>query len=220
MTNERINITAGFSISDVTKALEYGEVEVVVSNSAVDRHGESIVMEGIDLSQIKRNPVLLWGHDYSGLPIGGITKLWKSTGNLMARIKFATGIYDFADTVYKMVQNGFVNAVSIGGIVKKWNTDMTVIEKMEMVELSVVPVGAHPDALITAKSFGVEPETYIKQYEAFVEGAVEERMKGLGQEKTSKYIETLEDILKTLKGTSEPKEPKEVGRTTYKVIVK
>lgn len=137
---------------DVNKALNYGQVEVIVSNSAIDRHGESIRMEGIDTKQVMKNPVLLWGHDYESIPIGRIIKLWKSQGNLMARIELDYDIDEFADKVYKKIIRGSINAVSIGGIVKQWNEDYTVIEKMEMIELSLVTIGAHQDALVTSKS--------------------------------------------------------------------
>jgi HK97 family phage prohead protease len=167
MKENNQRVTSEFTIQKGVK-LEYGEVEVVVSNSGTDRHGESIIMEGIDTKQISKNPVVLWGHDYSSLPIGKITKLWKSNGNLMARIKLANELYDFADKVYKMIKEGIINAVSIGGIVKEWNDDYTIIKKMEMVELSVVPVGAHPDALVTAKSLGIEENEMKQSYKEFL----------------------------------------------------
>ncbi len=47
----------GFDGELVNKALEYGEIEVLVSNSGLDRHGERIILEGITISEIKKNPV-------------------------------------------------------------------------------------------------------------------------------------------------------------------
>lgn len=160
---EKIKLFSQFKVSGVSdqeqkvnkelvqKGLEFGEVEVVVSNDAIDRHGESISVRGIDTNEVMKNPVLLWGHDYSSVPIGKIKKLWKRAGNLMARVAFDYDIDEFANKIYQKVLRGSINAVSIGGIVDKWSEDFTVIEKMEMVELSFVPVGAHRDALVTAK---------------------------------------------------------------------
>lgn len=214
--DERIDLTVGFSISaipedlgentelgkmlveksgtEIQKSLEYGEIEVVVSNSGTDRHGESIRMEGIDTKQVLRNPVVLWAHQYSGLPIGKITKLWKSKGNLNARIKLDHDIYEFANTVYQMVLRGTINAVSIGGIVKEWNSDYTVVEKMEMIELSVVPVGAHPDALVTAKSLGMPAEKLAQQFEQFVKAVLVDKFNDMPQDNIKLNI----DVLKTL----------------------
>ena len=135
------------------KALQFGEVEIIISNSGVDRHGESITMEGIDTKQVMRNRVVLWGHQYGELPIGQILRIWRSKGNLMARVKLDYDIDDFADKIYKKIIRGSISAVSIGGIVKEWDQeDPTIISKLEMIEVSFVSVGAHPDALVTAKS--------------------------------------------------------------------
>lgn len=190
---------------EVKKGLEYGEVEVVVSNSGIDRYGDSINVNGIDLTQIRRNPVVLWAHQYSGLPIGQITKLWKSGGNLMARIKLDYDLYDFADTVYKMILRGTIRAVSIGGLVLEFglkedgSTDWFNIEKLEMVELSVVPVGAHPDALVTSKSLGMTPEKLKSQFESFVRASLVDKMKDISENELDTHINSLETILAALK---------------------
>lgn len=192
-TGERVELSLGID-GVSTKALEYGEVEVIVSNSGTDRHGERILAEGIDLSQIKRNPVLLWGHDYMGLPIGQIKRIWKSAGNVMAKIKLDYDIYDFADKVYKMIQRGTINAVSIGGIIKEMGDDGLTIKKLEMVELSVVPVGAHPDALVTAKALGVNKDEVEKSYQQFLQ-------KSLSDKFTSVEPDEIENIIKAMKTT-------------------
>lgn len=195
--DKRIDITTSIELTKAKK-LDHGEVEVIVSNSGIDRHGESITMEGIDLKQVKKNPVVLWAHDYGGLPIAKIVKLWKSGGNLMARLKFATERYDFADTVYRMVVDGFISAVSIGGIIKAFaeekdgKTDYSVIAELEMVELSVVPVGAHPDALVTGKSFDMKKKDIKKQYEDFLYRSMVDKM---GKNKDN----TLDEQIKALK---------------------
>jgi HK97 family phage prohead protease len=197
--SNKINYTA--SIDLVEKGLDYGEVEVLVSNSAIDRHGESIKVEGIKTNEVMKNPVVLWGHDYMSLPIGKIIKLWKTEGNLMARIKFDYDIYEFARTVYEMVKRGTVNAVSIGGLVKKWNADYTVVEEMEMLELSVVPVGAHPQALVMRRS--LQDESVAKQYNEFLLGNI---MKSIPDSERQNTIKVLESLITILKEPSEVKE--------------
>jgi len=188
----------------VEKALNYGEVEVVVSNSAIDRYGDSITMEGIDLTQVRRNPVVLWAHQYSGLPIGRILKLWRANGNLMAKIALDYDIYDFADTVYKMILRGTINAVSIGGLVLEFgknedgSTDWFTIAKLEMVELSVVPVGAHPDALVTSKSLGMKPDQLRKQFEQFVEKSMLDKIKLMPEDEIKQHIASLKTLTSAL----------------------
>lgn len=204
--SNKINYTA--SIDLVEKGLDYGEVEVLVSNSAIDRHGESIKVEGIKTNEVMKNPVVLWGHDYASLPIGQILKIWKSGGNLMARIRFDYDIYEFARTVYEMVKRGTINAVSIGGMVKQWNADYTVVEEMEMLELSVVPVGAHPQALVMRRS--LEDEEVAKQYNEFI---LKNIMKGMPNSERQNTIQVLKNLISALE------EPTEV-KAQEKIIVR
>ena len=189
------------------QTLEYGEVIVVVSNSGTDRYGDSIIAEGIELTQIRRNPVVLWAHQYSSLPIGQIKELWLEDGNLMAKIKLEYDVYDFADTVYKMILRGTIRAVSIGGLIIEFGetedgkTDYYKIEKLEMVELSVVPVGAHPDALVTSKSIGIDRNAIEKQFNDFVRKSMVDKFKNVSENEVDDHVKSLEAILAALKET-------------------
>lgn len=193
------------------KALQYGEFETVVSNSNEDRYYEKILVEGIDLKQIKRNPTVLWGHDYSGLPIGKITKIWVDNGNLMARIKLSVEKYDFAKQVYDLILDGVINAVSLGGQVKKWSDDYTTIEQLELYEVSVVPVGAHRDALITEKSIGKEKAAALrKSFADFEHDAAIDKIKLMPQDEIKSHITSLKALTSALEsayaGTAETEE--------------
>ena len=241
MDEDRIDITTSFKLVAVSddlpektskmiakdldvkkkRALKLGEFDAIVSNSGIDRHGESIIMEGIDTKQVKRNPVVLWSHKYSELPIGKIVRLWKSQGNLMARIQMATDIYPFAQKIYEMVLKGFINAVSIGGIVKEWDQledgsrDWSKILRMEMIELSIVPVGAHPDALVTSKSFEKQEKEFIQKSTVNlilkVAGAVDKLAKEMSEsfESLNEKLKAFNKGNKKFKLSTNPTEPKE-----------
>lgn len=184
------------------KKLAYGEFETVVSNSNEDRYYEKILVEGIDLKQIKKNPTVLWGHDYRGLPIGKITKIWIDGGNLMARIKLSVEKYDFAKQIYDLILDGAINAVSLGGQVKQWNDDYTVIEKLELFEVSVVPVGAHRDALITAKTVGKEKAAELRRsFKSFEKEATLDKLKLMPNDEIKSYIESLKALTSALERT-------------------
>lgn len=181
------------------KALAYGEFETVVSNSGEDRYYEKILVEGIDLKQIKRNPTVLWGHDYSGLPIGKIVKIWTDNGNLMARIKLSVEKYEFAKQVYDLILDGAINAVSLGGQVKKWNDDYSVIEQLELYEVSVVPVGAHRDALITERSIGKDKAAALrKSFADFETEAAVDKIKLMPQDEIKSHIASLKSLTSAL----------------------
>lgn len=177
--NERIDLTSNIKLAGV-KDMPYGEVEVIVSSSALDRHGETIQVQGINTKEFMQNPTVLWAHNYEDLAIGKVTRLWKSSGKLMARIKFATEIVPFAKTVYDLIREGYLNAVSIGGLVREYAqdkgvTDYSNIAKLDMVELSVVPVGANPEALVTSKAL----EAGIDLGETYSEFVSKAQSKGL-----------------------------------------
>lgn len=194
--------TVKYAVEKATgKKLKEGEFETVVSNSNEDRYFEKILVEGIDLKQIKKNPVVLWGHDYRGLPIGKITKIWVEDGNLMARIQLSIEKYDFAKQVYELILDGAINAVSLGGQVKKWSEDYSTIEQLELYEVSVVPVGAHRDALITERSMGVDKTKAAelrKSFADFEEKAMVDKMKSMPQDEIKSHIASLKTLTSAL----------------------
>lgn len=64
-----------YGLIEKAAKLKEGEVEFVVSTNAWDSHGERINVEGIDLKDFKKNPVVLWAHDGFNLPIARANKI-------------------------------------------------------------------------------------------------------------------------------------------------
>lgn len=137
-----------------TKDLGEGEIEAVVATGSIDRHGEKISIAGLNTTRYLKNPVVQWAHDYEKPPIGKATKLWVEGNQLMARVKFAVQENPFAKTIYDLIAGKFLNAVSIGFI--PLEMDGNTYTKSEMVEFSIVPVPANANALITARSLGID----------------------------------------------------------------
>jgi phage head maturation protease len=197
--------------------LAEGEVEFVVSTNAWDAHGERIDVEGIDLRDFKKNPVVLWGHDGFNLPIAKATKVWKESGKLMARAKFYLKD-DFSRKVYDYIVDGFLNAVSIGGMVQEWGEDGLTIAKMNMKEFSVVSVPANPEALATAKQLDGEQKAELRALgNAYARKMLD---KNANMSEIQKDIERLETLVTTLKEVAigEPHE-ETVGEQTNRRVV-
>lgn len=117
----------------------------------------------------------------------------------MARIKLSVEKYDFAKQVYDLILDGAINAVSLGGQVKKWNDDYSVIEQLELYEISVVPVGAHRDALITAKSVGKEKAASLrKSFADFEKQAALDKIKLMPNDEIKSYIDSLKALTSAL----------------------
>jgi len=185
--------------------LQEGEVEFVVSTNALDAHGERINVDGINLTDYKKNPVVLWGHDGFNLPIAKTTKIWKDSGKLMARAKFYLKD-QFANKVYNYIVDGYLNAVSIGGMVQEWNADGLTIDKLLMKEFSVVSIPANQEALVASKSLSGEQTAELR---ALANGYARKILDSeMGESEINKNIETLETLVATLKEVAhgEPKE--------------
>lgn len=199
-----MQIKADAIIEKATKLSE-GEIEFIVSTGALDSHGERINVDGIDIKDYKKNPVVLWGHDGFNLPIARTTKIWKEGGKLMARAKFYLKD-EFAAKVYNYIVDGFLNAVSIGGMVQEWGADGMTISKLLMKEFSVVSVPANPEALATAKSLDGEQQAELRAMANFYARKMLQREGG--QTDITKSIETLETFVATLKevASSEPQD--------------
>ena len=107
---------------------ECGTFEIIITTEAVDRAGEIVKADGLDISDYMKNPIGLWAHDYSGLPVAITDSLekvangWKAKGrfcpkevNPMAQ-QVRAG-YDFG--VNRTASIGFMDLESEGNIITK-----------------------------------------------------------------------------------------------------
>lgn len=137
-----------------------------------DRYNTIFKRDGWDFSEFRKNPVFLFHHNHDAatptLPVGRVVNIEKSDASGRAGwafdVQFASrDLYPFADLVYNMYREGFLNAVSVGFVVKQ-RTAVTdeaeqkrlglepgfaeVYERTELTELSAVPVPGNQNALI------------------------------------------------------------------------
>lgn len=204
---EKVKLALSFD-SASTKDLGEGVLEAIITTSSVDRHNESIDTKGIDTKAYMSNPVVLWGHDYEGLPIGKTIKLTKQMGTqIKARFQLAVEEFPFAATVYSMVKSGYINGVSIGGIVREWSDDYSVINKMEMVEFSIVPVQANADALITSRALekmtGKSVETIKAEFQDFNRKILLDKVADMGEDEIKDAIRVLRNLTDRLEDTAQ-----------------
>jgi len=131
-----------------------GTFEVVITSEAIDRAGEMIKLDGWELDNYLKSPVVLWGHDYSQPPVGICDSLVISEGKYIAKGRFAPT--EKGQEIRKLYDLGFLKATSVGFIVKEMQG--SVITKAELLEFSFVSVPCNPEALsvLSAKSFNVD----------------------------------------------------------------
>lgn len=214
---EKVRLTLSFDNAS-TKDLGDGTLEAVITTSSTDRYNEQIDTTGIDTSNYMNNPVVLYGHDYEGLPIGKTLKLTEMKNKIKARFQLAVEEYPFAATVYAMVKGGYINAVSIGGLVKEWSDDYRTILKMDMVEFSVCSVPANPEALITGRSLeqmtGKTMETIKSEFQEFSRSVLLDKVADMPDDEVNDAITVLRNLVARLEETAEQpsKDEKQIRR--------
>lgn len=132
------------SINELPES-ETGVFEVMITTEDTDRMGEVIQLDGWDLKNYMKNPVVLWGHDHYKMPIGICTSIERVEKGLLARGKFAPG--EEGQQVRALYDLGVVRATSVGFIEKERTGNL--ITKAELIEFSFVSVPANPMALST-----------------------------------------------------------------------
>lgn len=216
---ERVDFAMNIEEGSV-KALGDGQFQCTVTTPSIDRMGESIDTQGISTDAYMQNPVVLYGHDYSALPIGKATKLSQFKNKIVATFQLAVKEYTFAQTVADLIKGGYLNAVSIGGVVKQMSEDYITIKALEMVEFSVVPVPANGEALITSRSLaeiGKPAEQVVKEYHDFQQKAYAKTLKGLDNDDLDRHIKSLEEVTTILKSA---RTEKEASDTPTKIVIR
>lgn len=148
----------------------------VASSSVVDRDGEIINQDGWDLKNFKKNPQLLWAHNMREVrpPIGKVTKIWfEGTGK--SKVMKFKALFDMADEfakeIYRKIKDGFLSAFSVGFM--PLEREGSTYTKVELLEISVVPIPSNPQALVEMRGKGIEPMTWKELAENEEESAEE-----------------------------------------------
>ena len=84
----------------------------IATKEVIDRDGDVVIAKGIDLSNYKNNPIVLFAHNWGDAPVGKAVKLSKKDGALNVSINFADT--QEGQKIKYLVANGYLNALSIG----------------------------------------------------------------------------------------------------------
>jgi len=149
------------------------------SDNSVDRMNDTIAAAGWDLSDFLANPVALWAHDSSAPPIGGARNVGIEGDRLLGDIEFAPPeTYAFADTIYRLVLGKFLRAVSVGFMPTRYSFVENDPERgfgidfleQSLLEISVCPVPANPNALQEARRKGIDTRPLMEWAERTLDG--------------------------------------------------
>jgi len=162
------------------------EFEFIASDETPDSYGDIVRAEGWDLRRYKKNPIILFNHK-SDVPVGYSPKTAVDGTKLVCRVKLADeGTSEFIDTLYKLMKQRIVRAMSVGFRATK---DVTIMRDkdnnfiglefngQELLENSIVSVPANPNSLALAKSWGVRDSTLnrLAEADAIVQASIRQR---------------------------------------------
>ena len=142
------------AVAGVAGAGEVEALTVTVSTGDVDRHGDVVSPEGWRLESYRRNPVVLWAHNYRQPAIGRAPAVWQEGPALLARIEFAPT--EFAGQVAALYREGYQRGVSVGFRPLRFEERRDARSgaflgirflEQELLEISAVPVPANGAAL-------------------------------------------------------------------------
>lgn len=144
----------------VTAAGSDTSPSIRISTGGRDRDGDRLLPEGCDTSSYKKNPVVLFGHNYNNLPVGGDAVLTITPGkDITASWRWLQGD-EFAARVKNAFEQRFLSA-SVGFKPKEVRPNEFGghdILKWELLEFSLVPVPANPECTRALKSLGLLAE--------------------------------------------------------------
>lgn len=199
--------------NSVIKAIDEADMTLtaLVSTAAKDRMDESLDPLGVDLKNYRKNPVVLWAHNYEMPPIGKAQWVKRTKDGVLSKVKFAPT--ELGREVFELYKENYLNAFSVGFIPKKVDDGeksakgkdkpRRVYTEWELLEYSAVPVPANPEALALAMQKGIlTDEVLIEQIQKEIDEddrePTDEELKEIEQEQEEiegKKVLGLDEVL-------------------------
>ncbi len=108
-----------------TKEVHKSEKSVLIVISAQARQGRGSIIDpaGVRLDRFRKNPVVLYSHDYEGLPVA--KSLWERVRFVDGRVEIITKTQFHRQTelsreVWELVEKGLLSSWSLGIIPQTW----------------------------------------------------------------------------------------------------
>ena len=159
-----------------------------ISTGHIDRDGDTIEQSGWDLSEYKKNPVVLWAHDSSAPPVAKANATYlaetvsKNVGedavHLMSVAEFPSrDLYPFGNMVGRLYKNGFLHGASVGFLPVEYEINReregfspVDFKSQKLLEWSAVPVPSNPEGLVQARSSGIDLAPMVTWAEKILDG--------------------------------------------------
>jgi phage head maturation protease len=139
-----------------------------ISTGAVDRDNDTISVKGWKLDNYTRSPVVFYNHETYMFPIGKTVQIGIEKNALVATVEFVPasvpgGAGENAETVFQLVDGGFLCAASVGFMPLEYATAKDRMDdddwwpaldftSQELMEWSIVTIPANPEATLDERS--------------------------------------------------------------------
>lgn len=137
-----------------------GKKVFVATDETVDREGEVLAIDGWQLENFKRNPILLWSHNPFEPLIGLAENIRFRTLGGKKKMTFEPVFHrmnEMSRLVADLVDKGWMKTVSVG--FRPYEKQGNKFTKQELLEISFVNIPANPEATHLAFSKGYGKET-------------------------------------------------------------
>lgn len=148
------------------EGLENRVIQYRFTDATVDRHNEVIIPSGVDLSEFKRDPIILLQHNARTFPIGRSlqTKFDRENQDITGLVLFFDDVIDrtgVSEDTFRMAESGALVSGSIGFSAdpedirrpspeerEQYGLDKfgVIFDKIKLIEFSIVTVPANPNA--------------------------------------------------------------------------
>lgn len=141
------------------KLLENRQVEFVISSEAVDTYRTVFIQDGGNFSRFTPKGIVLYAHDSHSSDednVLGYGEVYREGNLTIGRVTFEPKeINEKAEKVFRKIENGTPYMASIGfepvkasfgDRAKGEDPDVLYFREWNLLEFSVVPIGANPDA--------------------------------------------------------------------------
>jgi HK97 family phage prohead protease len=159
-------------------------VEGYANPNTFDRTDERIDPKGWALDNYKKNPIVLFNHGldptFGSLPIGKTVSLEAKDDGLYARVKISDSKTEKITAIRDLIEEGILKTFSVGFNPRSNEKVMT---DCELIELSIVPIPAHQDAV-----FGICGKSLADNRSQIAKGWLDEYQARLELLKKRSYI--------------------------------
>lgn len=153
----------------------------VISTRDIDRDEDIMDPRGVVLDDYKKNPVVMWNHDYSEPPIAKCVDISVTDEAITAKSVYSET--PRAEEIYQLKREGILQAASVGFVALEWvynggagwaevvgklkdrwkmsarafDKARRIVTKWALLEYSDVPIPANQNALLLAIGKGLDP---------------------------------------------------------------